>query len=97
MLKVTKVEEDSGANKIMIQLINVSDKILYNEVNAEKSFLTLINAAISHELRNPLNQIVAFNMINLLLCSQLIQLLNEQKDIKQLKKKAGKIVKQLHT
>ena len=32
--------------------------MLYNEVNAEKSFLTLINAAVSHELRNPLNSLV---------------------------------------
>jgi len=33
--------------------------MLYNEVNAEKSFLTLINAAVSHELRNPLNSLTA--------------------------------------
>ena len=32
--------------------------MLYNEVKAEKSFLTLINAAVSHELRNPLNSLV---------------------------------------
>ena len=36
----------------------MSDKILYNEAKAEQSFLTLINAAISHELRNPLNSLV---------------------------------------
>ena len=32
--------------------------MLYNEVKAEKSFLTLINAAVSHELRNPLNSLI---------------------------------------
>ena len=32
--------------------------MLYNEIRAEKSFLTLINAAISHELRNPLNSLI---------------------------------------
>ena len=31
--------------------------MLYNEFRAEKSFLTLINAAVSHELRNPLNSL----------------------------------------
>ena len=31
---------------------------MYNEVKAEQSFLTLINAAISHELRNPLNSLI---------------------------------------
>ena len=36
----------------------MSHKMLYNEIKAEKSFLTLINAAISHELRNPLNSLI---------------------------------------
>ena len=43
---------------MLIQIIDMSDKMLYNEVKAEKSFLTLINAAISHELRNPLNSLI---------------------------------------
>ena len=59
MLKVTEIyEEVNQSKKLLIQIIDMSDKILYNEVNAEKSFLTLINAAISHELRNPLNSLV---------------------------------------
>jgi len=62
MLKVTNVEEDSDqsdcSQKLLVQLIDVSDKILYNESKAEQSFITLINAAISHELRNPLNSLV---------------------------------------
>ena len=49
---------NSNDNKMLLQIIDVNDKILYNEVNAEKSFLTLINAAISHELRNPLNSLI---------------------------------------
>ena len=36
----------------------MNNKVLYNEVKAEKSFLTLINAAVSHELRNPLNSLI---------------------------------------
>jgi signal transduction histidine kinase len=35
----------------------MSDQILYNEVKAEKSYLSIINAAFSHELRNPLNSL----------------------------------------
>ena len=45
-------------NKIMIQIIDISQKILYDELQAEKSLLTLINATISHELRNPLNSLI---------------------------------------
>ena len=44
--------------KVLLQIIDVNDKILYDEAKAEQSFLTLINAAISHELRNPLNSLI---------------------------------------
>lgn len=42
----------------MLQIIDMSDKMLYNEVKAEQSFLTLINATVSHELRNPLASLI---------------------------------------
>jgi len=32
--------------------------MLYNDIKAEESFLELINAAVSHELRNPLNSLI---------------------------------------
>ena len=44
--------------KTLVQIIDMSDKILYNELNAQKSFLTLINATLSHELRNPLSSLL---------------------------------------
>jgi len=47
-----------GIERFLLQIIDVSDKMLYNEVKAEQSFLTLINATVSHELRNPLNSLV---------------------------------------
>ena len=60
-LKVNRIfsqDDSEEGQKYLIQIIDMSDKILYNEVKAEQSFLTLINAAISHELRNPLNSLV---------------------------------------
>ena len=36
----------------------MSDKMLYNEIKAEESLLMMINAAVSHELRNPLNSLI---------------------------------------
>ena len=36
----------------------MSDKMLYNEAKAEQKFQTLMNAAVSHELRNPLSALV---------------------------------------
>jgi signal transduction histidine kinase len=60
VLKINKIRGDkrSGSQKLLIQIIDMSDKMLYNEIKAERSFLTLINAAISHELRNPLNSLI---------------------------------------
>ena len=42
----------------LIQLLDVSEKFLYIEVKSEHSFLEMINAAVSHELRNPLNSLI---------------------------------------
>ena len=43
--------------KTMLQITDISSLILYNIVKGEKKLLTLINAAVSHEMRNPLNSI----------------------------------------
>jgi signal transduction histidine kinase len=45
----------------MMQIINVTDYILYTEFKAKMQFSSMINACVSHELRNPLNSIVAKN------------------------------------
>ena len=50
---------DNKEPRILIQMIDISDKMLYNEAKAEKKFLTLMNATVSHELRNPLNSLVS--------------------------------------
>ncbi len=46
----------------MIQIIDISDSILYDRSKAENEFLSVINATVSHELRNPLNSISAENI-----------------------------------
>ena len=40
-----------------MQLVDVSGSILYNIANGEKKLLSLINATVSHEMRNPVNSI----------------------------------------
>ena len=56
VMKMNKIQGKD--KKILVQIIDMSAKILYNEIKAEKSFLSLINAAVSHELRNPLNSLI---------------------------------------
>lgn len=59
-LKIKKIQDRRNTKKsmILIQIIDVSHKILYDESKAEKHFLSLINATVSHELRNPLNSLI---------------------------------------
>ena len=51
------IHKDDGLSQL-IQILDISDKILYTEVKSEHSFLELINAAVSHELRNPLSSLI---------------------------------------
>lgn len=44
--------------KTILQIIDVSDKLLYDEIKAEYEFHSMINATVSHELRNPLNSMI---------------------------------------
>ena len=41
------------------------EEIKFNEVKAREEFLVIINATVSHELRNPLNSIITQkNLLN---------------------------------
>lgn len=46
----------------MLQFIDISKSILYDNQKAQNQGLEMINACVSHEMRNPLNSIVAHNI-----------------------------------
>ena len=46
----------------ILQIIDVTDHILNEEYKVQNQFTSLINACVSHELRNPLNSIIAKNI-----------------------------------
>jgi signal transduction histidine kinase len=46
----------------MLQIIDISNEILFHRANGEKKLLSLINATVSHEMRNPLNAISSQNV-----------------------------------
>ena len=60
-IKVTKF---FFQNKIkeMFQINDISAAIMYDQQQAKSTLLALINACVSHELRNPLNSIMAQNI-----------------------------------
>lgn len=59
----------------MLQILDISANILYEQQRADNKFLSLINACISHELRNPLNSIIAQNSEKSRLYDQLEEIL----------------------
>tara|TARA_B110000285_G_C15057132_1_gene580204 strand:+ start:608 stop:823 length:216 start_codon:yes stop_codon:yes gene_type:complete len=59
----------------MVQIIDVSPGVMYDQQKAENSFLAMINACVSHELRNPLNSIMAQNIEKQHLYEELFSLL----------------------
>ena len=38
--------------------MDMSHRMLYSEAKAEQQFLQMINATVSHELRNPLHSLI---------------------------------------
>ena len=49
--------EKNGFKRTMVQLVDVTQSIRMEQVNAENQFLAITNATVSHELRNPLQSI----------------------------------------
>lgn len=55
---VKSQDDEEEADKILIQIIDYSDRILYNQIKEEQSFSQIVSAAVSHELRNPLSSLI---------------------------------------
>ena len=62
----------------MIQIIDVSKEILYDKEKAHNELLNLINATVSHEMRNPLNSIHSQNIENKALYEELEELIKDK-------------------
>jgi len=46
----------------MVQILDVSTNVLCDKQKANNKLLEMINACISHELRSPLNSMLALNL-----------------------------------
>ena len=56
-----------------MQILDVSDTIFYHEQKSQNDLLSLTNATVSHELRNPLNSLIAINILKKNLYKELAQ------------------------
>ena len=63
----------------MIQFIDISKTILYDMEKGHNAVLSMINACVSHEMRNPLNSIIAQNIEKEGLYNEICNLINDFK------------------
>ena len=71
-------------DKIIIQIIDISSRVIQDleKEHAHNEVLNVINAGVSHELRNPLNSIQAMNLQKKKLYSKLRKLKVKDKEVK---------------
>lgn len=82
MKKLHILNQDSSlSNQIMLSIVDISQKILFDNKKAENEMLTLINSTISHEMRNPLNAIINQSYIQDLYMKQIKQKLIESEEV----------------
>jgi len=56
IIKVQDYQGEVSKQKI-VQINDVSAHVMFNIAQGEKQLLSLINATVSHEMRNPINSI----------------------------------------
>ena len=58
-----KVNQLVGENdmSVMLSIVDNSHQVQFNNEKSHNELLKMINATVNHELRNPLNSIVAYN------------------------------------
>ena len=78
--------------KILVQFIDISKSILYDNQKMQNQALEMINACVSHEMRNPLNSIVAHNIEKKHLYIKLEKALAQLEEEVSINTNAGKLV-----
>ena len=58
-------------NQVMISIINCSHQVKFYNEKSHNELLKTINATVNHELRNPLNSIIASNIQKDMIYSEL--------------------------
>lgn len=61
-----------------MQIIDISKDIMYSITNGEKKLLALINATVSHEMRNPLNCITSQNIRQILINEKIVEFIRNE-------------------
>ena len=80
----------------VVQIIDITQRIKYNHAIGERKLLQLINACVSHEMRNPINAIHCQNLEMKDIYGKMQECLNQPSiSFQKLKKKLRKITSNL--
>ena len=81
-----KTYSNNNTIKKMVKIIDVTKNIMYDQVFAENEFLSITNATVSHELRNPLQSISSQNLKIKLCLKELLSIigLGKNKTVKEI-------------
>lgn len=58
-IKKSTRETNDGTRRTTLQLIDISAKIFYDDIKAQKEIMGITTSTIGHQMRNPLNQILS--------------------------------------
>ena len=68
-----------NSKRLLIQFIDISAKIFYDDVKAQEEYMNITTSTISHEMRNPLNSIMAQCTVLVMICVELATFINSIK------------------
>ena len=68
-IKKSKIK---NSDRLLLQFIDIDGKIFYDDVKAQEEYMNITTSTISHEMRNPLNSIMAQCLILAGFCLQLL-------------------------
>ena len=55
--------ESKDEKHVLLQIIDISSDVMYDVTKAEKRLMALMNATVSHDMRNPTNAIHCQNLL----------------------------------
>ena len=72
---------DGDVSRVILKLIDTSSKVLFDREKTEKVIMSMVNATISHELRNPINSIHCQNVTIEMLLKKIDDLLEYESSL----------------
>ena len=71
-----KKSQIPNSKRLLLQFIDISAKIFYDDLKAQEEYMNITTSSVSHEMRNPLNSIIAQCTIMFMILAELLAFIN---------------------